>query len=85
MATHSSTLAWKSHGRSLVGPSPWGCEEVDTTEQLYFKESRAGVMKSTRQNWTVLQCQKIKKKAKHKGDMSRRHSSQLEGAPARDT
>ena len=27
----------KSHGRrSLVGCSPWGCEESDTTEQLYF-------------------------------------------------
>jgi len=26
MATHFSTLAWKSHGwRSLVGCSPWGC------------------------------------------------------------
>ena len=25
MATHSSTLAWKIHGRrSLVGCSPWG-------------------------------------------------------------
>ena len=37
MATHSSTLAWKSHGqRSLVGCSPWGCEELDMTEQLHF-------------------------------------------------
>ena len=27
----------KSHGRrSLVGYSPWGCEESDTTERLYF-------------------------------------------------
>ena len=33
MATHSSTLAWKSHGqRSLVGYSPWGHEELDITE-----------------------------------------------------
>ena len=34
MATHSSTRAWeKSHGwRSLVGYSPWGCKEPDTTE-----------------------------------------------------
>ena len=32
-ATHSSTLAWKTHGqRSLVGYSPWGCTELDTTE-----------------------------------------------------
>ena len=30
MATHSSTLAWKIHGRrSLVGCSPWGCEELE--------------------------------------------------------
>ena len=28
MATHSSILAW----RSLVGYSPWGCKESDTTE-----------------------------------------------------
>ena len=27
----------KSHGqRSLVGCSPWGCEELDTTERLHF-------------------------------------------------
>ena len=33
MAPHSSTLAGKSHGwRSLVGCSPWGSEESDTTE-----------------------------------------------------
>ena len=26
MATHSSTLAWKTHGwRSVIGYSPWGC------------------------------------------------------------
>ena len=35
MATHFSILAWKSHGqRSLVGCSPWGLKESDTTEQL---------------------------------------------------
>ena len=34
---HSSTLAWKIHGRrSLVGCSPWGREESDTTERLHF-------------------------------------------------
>ena len=33
MATHSSILAWKSHGwRSLVGYSPWGCKESDAAE-----------------------------------------------------
>ena len=30
-------LPGKSHGRrSLVGYSPWGCKESDTTEQLHF-------------------------------------------------
>jgi len=30
-------LPGKSHGwRSLVGYSPWGCEESDMTEQLHF-------------------------------------------------
>ena len=32
MATHSSILAWKIHGWSLVGYSPWGHKESDTTE-----------------------------------------------------
>ena len=35
MATHSSVLAWKSHGhRSLVSHSPWGYKELDTTERV---------------------------------------------------
>ena len=25
MATHSSILAWRTHGQSLAGYSPWGC------------------------------------------------------------
>ena len=33
MATHSTSLAWRSHGqRSLVGYSPGDCKELDTTE-----------------------------------------------------
>ena len=33
MATHSSILAGESHGqRNLVGYSPYGCKESDTTE-----------------------------------------------------
>ena len=37
MAPHSSTLPGKSHGRrSLVGCSPWGHGESDTTERLHF-------------------------------------------------
>ena len=35
MATHSSILAWKSHGQKrLVGCSPWGHKELGTTGQL---------------------------------------------------
>ena len=35
MAVHSSTLAWKIHGqRSLIGYSPWGRKESDTTERI---------------------------------------------------
>ena len=37
MAPHFILLPEKSHGRrSLVGCSPWGHEESDTTEQLDF-------------------------------------------------
>ena len=32
MATHSSILAWRIPQRSLVGYSPWGRKELDTTE-----------------------------------------------------
>ena len=33
MATHSSILDGKFHGqKSLVGYSPWGCKESDTTK-----------------------------------------------------
>ena len=35
MVPHSSILAWRIHGqRSLVGCSPLGCKEPDTTELL---------------------------------------------------
>ena len=38
MATHSSILAWKIPWteRILVGYSPWGHKESDTTERLHF-------------------------------------------------
>ena len=37
MANHSVFLPGKSLGqRSLVGYSPWGCKEWDTTERLTF-------------------------------------------------
>ena len=32
MATHSRILAWRIPWRSLVGYSPWGRKESDTTE-----------------------------------------------------
>ena len=33
MAAHSSILAWRIHGqKSLVGYSPWGHKELNTTE-----------------------------------------------------
>ena len=37
MAPHSSTPAWKIPWmEALVGCSPWGHEESDTTERLHF-------------------------------------------------
>ena len=40
MAPAPSLLPGKSHGwRSLVGCSPWGHEELDTTERLHFHVS----------------------------------------------
>ena len=37
MATTPVLLVGKFHGRrSLVGYSPWGCKESDTTEQVHF-------------------------------------------------
>ena len=36
MATHSSILGESPGQRSLVGYSPWGRRESDTTERLHF-------------------------------------------------
>ena len=37
MAPHSTLFPGKSHGRrSLIGYSPWGSKESDTTERLHF-------------------------------------------------
>ena len=37
MAPHSSTLAWKIPWMEEPGGcSPWGCQELDTTERLHF-------------------------------------------------
>ena len=47
-------LPGKSHGRgSLVGCSPWGCEESDTTERLPFHFSLSCVGEG---NGNPLQC-----------------------------
>ena len=54
MATYSSTFAWKSHGwRSLVGCSPWGHKESDTTEWLHFHFSLSHIGEG---NGNPLQC-----------------------------
>ena len=48
MATHSSTLAWKiPWTEKLVGYSPWGCKESDTTERLHFAISFLSNLPST--------------------------------------
>ena len=47
-------LPEKSHGqRSLVGCSPWGLEESDTTERLYFHFSLSCIGEG---NGNPLQC-----------------------------
>ena len=47
-------LPGKSHGqRSLVGCSPWGCEESDTTERLHFHVSLSCIGEG---NGNTLQC-----------------------------
>ena len=51
-------LPRKSHGRrSLVGCSPWGHEELDTTEQLHFHFSLSHVGEG---NGSPLQCSCLK-------------------------
>ena len=47
-------LPGKSHGwRSLVGCSPWGCEESDTAERLHFHFSLSCIGEG---NGNQLQC-----------------------------
>ena len=51
MTTHSSILAMENpHGqRRLVGYSPWGSKELDTTERLKTAQSKtSGVRNSNR-------------------------------------
>ena len=61
MATHSSG---KSHGqRSMVGYSPWGRTELDTTERLHFSEivSEAG-------GHRVMEAEKWKERLPERGE-----------------
>ena len=59
MATHSSTLAWKIPWTgSLVGCSPWGREESDTTERLPFHFSLSCIGEG---NGKPLQCSCLEK------------------------
>ena len=54
MAPHSSTLAWRiPRQRSLVGCSPWGLGESDTTEGLHFHFSLSRIGEG---NGKPLQC-----------------------------
>ena len=54
MAPHSSTLAWRiPRRRSLVGCSPWGLGESDTTEGRHFHFSLSRIGKG---NGNPLQC-----------------------------
>ena len=54
MATHSSTLAWKIPWTEEPGRlSPWGCEELDTTERLHFHFSLSCIGEG---NGNPLQC-----------------------------
>ena len=58
MATHSSLLPGKSQGRrSLVGCSPWGRQESDTTERLHFHFSLSCIGEG---NGNPLQCSCLK-------------------------
>ena len=54
MATHSSTLAWKIPWTEEPGRlSPWGREELDTTERLHFHFSLSYIGEG---NGNPLQC-----------------------------
>ena len=54
LGVSSVLLPGKSHGqRSLVGCSPWGCQELDTTERLHFPFSLSHIGE---RNGNPLQC-----------------------------
>ena len=54
MAPHSSTLAWKiPWTEDLIGCTPWGYEELDTTERIHFHFSLSRIGEG---NGNPLQC-----------------------------
>ena len=54
MAAHSTTLVWRIPGTGeLVGCSPWGHEELDTTERLHLHFSLSCIREG---NGNPLQC-----------------------------
>ena len=55
MAPHSSTLAWKIPWTEEPGAcSPWGLEELDTTERLHFHFSLSCIGKEMATHSSVL-------------------------------
>ena len=55
-ATHSSILAWgESHGqRGLVGCSPWGRKDLDTTERMHTHRSLETHLQTLKKNKNYL-------------------------------
>ena len=59
MATHSRIFTKKFHGqKSLVNYSPWGCKQLDTTEQLNSKESNTGIEMNLPSSHSIVKCSK---------------------------
>ena len=57
MANYSSILAWEIHGqRSLVGYSPWGHKELDTTERLSLSSLTYGKWTYCKYTNTTILC-----------------------------
>ena len=56
MVTHSSILPGESHGqRGLMGYSPWGCTESDTTEHAPYVCQRASQAAQWAENLLAMQ------------------------------
>ena len=60
MATHSSILAWESHGqRSLAGYNPQGCKELDMTEVTEYSTAHSLAARNSNLPYTVVSKKKI--------------------------